>query len=111
MGQNFQVTLVLNRIGTQGFNKKSISFECQVARLRRSLREPVPRAPDALTQSTCGSPSVNGFSTRVPIEGTVLTSPSGNGTCHFGESLERLEGLAICRAKVVPSFISYYKAL
>ena len=110
MGQNFQVTLVLNRIGTQGFNKKSTLFECQVA-LSRSLREPVPRALDALTQSTCGSPSVNVFSTRVLIEGTVLTSPSGNGTCHFGESLERRERLAICRARAVPSFLSYYKTL
>ena len=54
--------------------------------------------------------SVNVFTTKVLIGDTILTSPTGNR--HFTWlSGEPREGLAICRAKVVPSFLSSLKTL
>ena len=43
-----------------------------------------------------------------------FTSPNGDGTaisCHFSWSSEPREGPAACRAKGVPSFLSYFKTL
>ena len=43
---------------------------------------------------------------------TIFTSLTGNGTRrHFTWSSEPREGLAICRAKGVPSFLSHFKIL
>ena len=46
---------------------------------------------------------------RVLIGDTIFTSPTGDGTailCGLPH-----EGLAVCRAKGVPSFLSYFKTL
>ena len=46
---------------------------------------------------------------RVLIEDTIFTSPTGDRTailCGLPH-----EGLAVCRAKAVPSFLSYFKTL
>ena len=56
--------------------------------------------------------SVNVFSSNVPIEGTIVMSPTGRElhfTCMW--SSEPCKDLAICRAKEVPSFLSYFKTL
>ena len=49
-------------------------------------------------------------STEVLIGDIILTSPSGDGIA-IPWSSEPREGLAICRAKVLPSFLSYFKTL
>ena len=54
--------------------------------------------------------SVNVFSTKVVIGGTIFTSPSGDGTASTWSSEPR-EGPAVCSAKAVPSFLSYFKTL
>ena len=50
------------------------------------------------------------FSTKVLIEGAIFTSHRRRNR-HFTLSFEPREGLAICRAKGVPSFLSYLKTL
>ena len=50
--------------------------------------------------------SVNEFSTKALIGDTIFTSPTGDGT-----ATEPREGLAICRAKPVPSLLSHFKTL
>ena len=52
--------------------------------------------------------SVNVFSTKVLIENTIFTSPAGDAYHLFTWSSEPSEGLAICRAKAVPSFLSHF---
>ena len=47
--------------------------------------------------------SVNVFSTKVVIGDTIFTS--------LARSSEPRKGLAACRAKAVPSFLSYFKNL
>ena len=49
---------------------------------------------------------VNEFSTKALIGDTIFTSPTGDGT-----ATESREGLAICRVKAVPSFLSHFKTL
>ena len=49
--------------------------------------------------------SVNVFSTKVLIRDYFLRD------CHFTWSSEPREGLPVCRAKGVPSFLSYFKTL
>ena len=52
------------------------------------------------------------FSTKVQIEDTTFTSPTGDGTAiFFTWSSEPSEGLAVCTAKAVPSFLSYLRTL
>ena len=52
------------------------------------------------------------FSTKVQIEETTFTSPTGDGTAiFFTWSSEPSEGLAVCTAKAVPSFLSYLRTL
>ena len=56
--------------------------------------------------------SVNVFSSKVLIESTIVMSPTGRElhfTCMW--SSEPCKDLAICRAKEVPSFLSYFKTL
>ena len=55
--------------------------------------------------------SVNVFSTKVLIGDTIFTSPTGDGTAISTWSSEPREGPAVCSAKVVPSFLSYFKTL
>ena len=50
------------------------------------------------------------FSTKVQIEETTFTSPTGDVTAiFFTWSSEPSEGLAVCTAKAVPSFLSYLR--
>ena len=49
--------------------------------------------------------SVNVFSTKVLIGDTILTSPTGDGTTILHDNGHP------SRAKVVPSFLSYFKTL
>ena len=51
---------------------------------------------------------VNVFSTKVLIEDNIFTSSTGRGTAIF-ESSETREGLAVCKAKAVPSFLGYVR--
>ena len=52
------------------------------------------------------------LASKVLIEDTIFTSPTGDGRDrHFTWSSEPREGLAVCRAKEVPSFLSYFKTL
>ena len=52
------------------------------------------------------------LSTKVQIEETTFTSPTGDGTAiFFTWSSEPSEGLAVCTAKAVPSFLSYLRTL
>ena len=54
--------------------------------------------------------SVNVFSTKVLIKDRILMSPTGDGSALlFTRSSEPREGLVICRAKDLPSFVSYFK--
>ena len=53
--------------------------------------------------------SVNVFSMKVLIGDTIFMSPRRDR--HFTWSSEPCEGLAICRAKAVPSFLSHFKTL
>ena len=54
--------------------------------------------------------SVNVFSTKVLIKDRTLMSPTGDGSALlFTRSSEPREGLVICRAKDLPSFVSYFK--
>ena len=55
--------------------------------------------------------SVNTFSMKVLIGDTIFMSPTGEGTPHYTWSSEPREGLPVCRAKEVPSFLSYFKTL
>ena len=56
--------------------------------------------------------SVNVFSTKVLMKDRILMSPTGDGSALlFTWSSEPHEGLVICRAKDVPSFVSYFKTL
>ena len=57
--------------------------------------------------------SVNVFSTKVLIRDTIFTSPTEDGRRNrrFTWSSEPREGPAACRAKGVPSFLSYFKTL
>ena len=48
--------------------------------------------------------SVNVFSRKVLIEDTIFTSPTGDGTAIIRGHPR--EGLPVCRAKGVPSFLS-----
>ena len=54
--------------------------------------------------------SVNVFSTEVLIGKTIYIS-YWRWDRHFRRSFEPLKGLAICRAKAVPSFLSHFKNL
>ena len=54
--------------------------------------------------------SVNVFSTKVLIGDTIFTSPTGDGTATLWSSEPR-EGLAICRANAVPSFLSHFNTM
>ena len=51
------------------------------------------------------------FSTKVLIGDTIVISPYWRGDRHFTWSSEPPEGLAVCSAKEVPSFLSYFKTL
>ena len=54
------------------------------------------------------------FGTKLLIEDTdsVSASPSGDGTdCHFTQSSKSHDGLAVCGAKAIPSFLSCFKTL
>ena len=62
-------------------------------------------------QKKAFSLSVNVFSTKGLTGDTIFTSPTGDGTAILTWSSESREGLAICRAKAVPSFFSYFKTL
>ena len=53
--------------------------------------------------------SVNVLSTKVLIGDTIFTSPTGDETRHFTWSYEPREGLPVCRAKKLPSFLSYLR--
>ena len=53
--------------------------------------------------------SVNVFSTKVLIEDTNFTSPTGNAYRLFTWSSEPREVLAICRVKAVPLFLIHFK--
>ena len=55
--------------------------------------------------------SVNVFSTKVLIGDTIFTSPTGDGTAISTWSSEPREGPAVCSAKAVSSFLSYFKTL
>ena len=56
--------------------------------------------------------SVNVFSTKVLIGDTICTSPIRDWTAtNFTWLSEPREGLPVCRAKGVPSFLSYFKTL
>ena len=47
---------------------------------------------------------------RVLIGDTIFASPTRRD-CHFMWSSGPHKGLAVCRAKAVPSFLSYFKTL
>ena len=55
--------------------------------------------------------SVNVFSTKVLIGDIIFTSPTGDGTAISTWSSEPREGPAVCSAKAVSSFVSYFKTL
>lgn len=56
--------------------------------------------------------SVNVFSTKVLIKDTILTSPTGVGaTILCGHPIHAKVWLFACRAKVVPSFLSYFQSI
>ena len=55
--------------------------------------------------------SVNVFSKKVLIGDTIFTSPTGDGTAISTWSSEPREGPAVCSAKAVSSFLSYFKTL
>ena len=55
--------------------------------------------------------SVNVFSTKVLIGDTIFTSPTGDGTNILRWSSKWREGVAICRAKAVSSFLSHFETL
>ena len=55
--------------------------------------------------------SVNVFSTKVLIGDTIFTSLTGEGTAISTWSSEPREGPAVYSAKVIPSFLSYFKTL
>ena len=55
--------------------------------------------------------SVNAFSTKVLIGGHYINVSYWRRDRHFTWSSEPREGLAICRAKALPSFLSYFKTL
>ena len=54
---------------------------------------------------------VDVFSTKVLTEDTIFTSPSGDGTTILRSHPKVRKGLAVCRARKVPSFFRYFKAL
>ena len=53
--------------------------------------------------------SVHVFSTKVAIGDTIFYVSYWRQDRHFTWSSEPREGLAICRVKGVPSFLSYFK--
>ena len=53
--------------------------------------------------------SVDIFSTKVLIEDIIFTSPTGDNTTFYWWSSDPRESLAACRAKGLPSFLSYSK--
>ena len=53
--------------------------------------------------------SVDVLSTKVLIEDTNFMSPTGDAYSLFTWSSEPRKGLAICRAKAVPLFLSHFK--
>ena len=55
--------------------------------------------------------SINVFSTKVLIGGTIFYVSYWRRDHHFTWSSEPLESLAACSTKVVPSFLSYLKTL
>ena len=55
--------------------------------------------------------SVNVFSTKVLIGDTIFYVSNWRRDHHFTWSSEPREGPAACRAKGVPSFLSYFKTL
>ena len=55
--------------------------------------------------------SVGVFSTKVLIGDTIFTSPTGDGTAISAWSSEPRDGPAVCSAKGVPSFLSFFKTL
>ena len=55
--------------------------------------------------------SVNVFSRKVLFGDTIFYVSNWRRDRHFTWSSEPREGLAICRAKGVPSFLSYFKTL
>ena len=55
--------------------------------------------------------SVNVFSTKALIGDTIFYVSNWRRDRHFTWSSEPREGLAICRAKAVPSFLSHFKTL
>ena len=55
--------------------------------------------------------SVNVFSTKVLIGDTISYVSYWRRDRHFTWSSEPREGLPVCRAKAVPSFLSYFKTL
>ena len=48
---------------------------------------------------------------KVLIGDTIFMSPTGEGTPIIHGHQEPREGLPVCRAKEVPSFLSYFKTL
>ena len=52
--------------------------------------------------------TVNVFSSKVLTDDLVFTSPIGGGAAIFKCSSEPSEGLAVCRAKAVPLFLTYF---
>ena len=48
---------------------------------------------------------------KVVIQDTIFTSPPREGTAILRIYPSPLEGLAVCRAKEVPSFLSYFETL
>ena len=53
--------------------------------------------------------SVDIFSTKVLIGDIIFTSPTGDNTTFYWWSSDPRESLAACRAKGLPSFLSYSK--
>ena len=53
--------------------------------------------------------SVNVFSSKVLIGDTIIYVCYWRRDRHFARSSEPREGLPVCRAKEVPSFLSYFK--
>ena len=50
------------------------------------------------------------FGTTILIGDTIFTSPTGDGTAIL-RGRPTHESLAVCKAKAVPSFLSYFKTL
>ena len=65
----------------------------------------------AITKNNALYLSANVFSTKVLTGDTIFYVPNWGRDRHFTWSFEPREGFAACRAKGVPSFLSYFKTL